>query len=163
MAQITSRVAAEQEAWLRRHAGDFEQQRKQRFLTSSGREVEPLYTPSAVSDPNWYETAVGIQGEAPWTRGETATGYRGELWGWEFYAGFGSAKEANQRYRYLLEQGSTRGVSIAPDLPTQIGMDADHPLATRETGKVGVALNTIQDVLDLFDGIDLEVAQKIFT
>lgn len=163
MPDTQSEVAAAQQSWLRRHAEDFDRQRKDRFLTSSGREVEPLYTPTDPTDPDGYSTAIGFPGEAPWTRGETATGYRGELWGWEFYAGFGSAKEANRRYRYLLEQGSTGGVSIALDLPTQIGMDADHPLALRETGKVGVAINTLQDVLDLFDGIDLLTAHKIFT
>jgi methylmalonyl-CoA mutase N-terminal domain/subunit len=162
MVQTGSKESSDQAAWLRRHAEEFAQQRKESFTTSSSREVRAVYTPEDLP-AHWYRDAIGLPGEPPWTRGETATGYRGELWGWEFYAGFGSAKEANARYRYLLEQGSTGGVSIALDLPTQIGMDADHRLAVNETGKVGVALNTIEDVFALFDGIDLESAHRIFT
>ena len=156
-------IAVAQAAWLDRHAEELASERKSSFTTSSGREIAPVYTPASLPDDFDYLRDLGFPGEHPFTRGETATGYRGELWSWEFYAGFGSAKEANRRYRYLMEQGSTGGVSIALDLPTQIGLDSDNPLAAREIGKMGVAINTLQDVIEVFDGIELAKAGKIFT
>jgi methylmalonyl-CoA mutase, N-terminal domain len=161
--QNSKAIAAARDAWELRHAKERGAQRKDRFTTSSGREVSPVYSPADIPEDFSYEDALGFPGEFPYTRGESANGYRGELWGFEFYAGFGSAEDANRRYRYLLEQGSTGGVSIALDLPTQIGLDSDHPLAALEIGRVGVAINTLQDVIDLFEGIDLSKAGKIFT
>ena len=98
---------------------------------------------------------LGFPGQFPFTRGVYATMYRGRLWTMRQYAGFGSASESNRRYRYLLEQGQT-GLSIAFDLPTQIGMDSDHPLALGEVGKVGVAIDSLEDMQALLDGIPLE-------
>jgi len=156
-------IAARQQHWLQANADVLASGRRGSFRTSSGREVEPVYTPANLEEDFSYLNELGFPGEFPYTRGESAAGYREKLWGWEFYAGFGSAEDANRRYRYLLEQGSTGGVSIALDLPTQIGLDSDHPLAAREIGRVGVALNTLDDVLRLFEGIELKQAGKIFT
>ncbi|HEV3482960.1 MAG TPA: methylmalonyl-CoA mutase family protein [Candidatus Acidoferrales bacterium] len=101
------------------------------------------------------ERDLGYPGEFPFTRGIYPTMYRGRLWTMRQYAGFGSALESNRRYRYLMSQGQT-GLSVAFDLPTQIGMDSDHPLAQGEVGKVGVAIDSIEDMQALFDGIPLE-------
>ncbi len=105
---------------------------------------------------NWdAEREVGFPGEFPFTRGVYPTMYRGRLWTTRQYAGFGSAAESNQRYHYLLAQGQ-KGLSVAFDLPTQIGMDSDHPLALGEVGKVGVAIDSLEDMQTLFDSIPLE-------
>jgi methylmalonyl-CoA mutase, N-terminal domain len=101
------------------------------------------------------ERDLGFPGQFPFTRGVYPTMYRGRLWTMRQYAGFGSALESNRRYRYLLEQGQT-GLSIAFDLPTQIGMDSDHPLALGEVGKVGVAIDSLEDMQTLLEGIPLE-------
>jgi methylmalonyl-CoA mutase N-terminal domain/subunit len=107
-------------------------ERQERFETSSGAQVEPVYTPEDLSD--WdYAEKLGFPGEFPFTRGIQPTMYRGRLWTMRQYAGFADAEESNRRYRYLLEQGQT-GLSVAFDLPTQIGYDADHPLAAGEVG-----------------------------
>lgn len=155
-------IAQAQDAWVRQHQVELNRLRKETFETSSGREVKTIYSPL---DLDGFSTLndLGLPGDFPYTRAESPAGYRHELWSWEFYAGFGSAKDANRRYRYLLEQGSTGGVSIALDLPTQIGMDSDHPLAAREIGRAGVAIDSLQDVLDIFEGIRLADARKIFT
>ena len=97
---------------------------------------------------------MGYPGEFPYTRGVQATMYRGRLWTMRQYAGMGDADESNKRYKYLLANGTT-GLSVAFDLPTQIGLDSDHPLAVGEVGKVGVAIDSIEDMQRLFDGIDL--------
>ena len=121
--------------------------------TSSHIPVQPLYTPSDLAD--WdYDRDVGYPGEFPFTRGVQATMYRGRVWTMRQYAGMGDAEESNKRYKYLLAHGTT-GLSVAFDLPTQIGLDSDHPLATGEVGKVGVAIDSIEDMQRLFDGIDL--------
>ena len=121
--------------------------------TSSHIPVHPLYTPADLKGSN-YESEVGYPGEYPFTRGVQATMYRGRLWTMRQYAGMGDAEESNKRYKYLLANGTT-GLSVAFDLPTQIGMDSDHPLAAGEVGKVGVAIDSIEDMQLLFDGIDL--------
>jgi methylmalonyl-CoA mutase, N-terminal domain len=106
--------------------------------------------------PGWDpERDLGFPGQLPFTRGVYPTMYRGRLWTMRQYAGFGSAAESNRRYRYLLDQGQT-GLSVAFDLPTQIGMDSDHPLAQGEVGKVGVAIDSLEDMQTLLDGIPLE-------
>jgi methylmalonyl-CoA mutase N-terminal domain/subunit len=115
--------------------------------------VQPLYTPADLKHSD-YETELGFPGEYPFTRGVQATMYRGRLWTMRQYAGMGDAEESNKRYKYLLANGTT-GLSVAFDLPTQIGMDSDHPLAAGEVGKVGVAIDSIEDMQRLFDGIDL--------
>ena len=98
---------------------------------------------------------LGRPGEFPYTRGIYPTMYTGRLWTMRQYAGFGTATESNRRYRYLLEQGVS-GLSVAFDLPTQMGYDSDHPLAAGEVGRVGVAIDTIEDMADLFDDIPLD-------
>lgn len=121
--------------------------------TSSQIPVHPLYTPSDLTGSD-YDRDVGYPGEFPFTRGVQATMYRGRLWTMRQYAGMGDAEESNKRYKYLLAHGTT-GLSVAFDLPTQIGLDSDHPLATGEVGKVGVAIDSIEDMQRLFAGIDL--------
>src|SRR2546430_2195636 len=108
---------------------------QQKFTTLSGLPLDPLYPESNLRD--WDpETALGCPGEFPYTRGIYPTMYRGRFWTMRQYAGFGSAVESNKRYRYLLSKGQA-GLSVAFDLPTQIGLDSDHPLALGEVGKVG--------------------------
>ncbi len=121
--------------------------------TSSHIPVNPLYTPADLKGAD-YESEIGYPGEYPFTRGVQATMYRGRLWTMRQYAGMGDAEESNKRYKYLLANGTT-GLSVAFDLPTQIGMDSDHALAAGEVGKVGVAIDSIEDMERLFAGIDL--------
>ena len=135
-------------------------ERKRQFTTSSPSIViRPLYTPSdeVVSDGNAreYLQKLGFPGEFPFTRGVQPNMYRGRLWTMRQYAGFGSAAESNKRYHFLIEQGQT-GLSVAFDLPTQIGYDADHPLAQGEVGKVGVSISSLQDMRTLLKGIPLD-------
>jgi methylmalonyl-CoA mutase N-terminal domain/subunit len=129
-------------------------ERQPAFTTAGGLEVAPLYTAASLEgwDPG---SKLGFPGEYPFTRGVQPTMYRGRLWTMRQYAGFGNAEESNQRYRYLLEHGTT-GLSVAFDLPTQMGYDADHELASGEVGKVGVSISSIEDMRALFDGIPLE-------
>jgi len=136
-------------------------ERKQRFTTLAGLPVDRLYTEENLAswDP---ESALGYPGEFPFTRGIYPTMYRGRLWTMRQYAGFGSAFESNQRYRYLLSKGQV-GLSVAFDLPTQIGMDSDHSLALGEVGKVGVAIDSLEDMETLFDGIPLEKVSTSMT
>src|SRR5215471_15921138 len=117
-------------------------------------EAQPLYTPADIQSVD-YDRDIGYPGEFPFTRGVQATMYRGRLWTMRQYAGMGDAEESNKRYKYLLAHGTT-GLSVAFDLPTQIGMDSDHPMALGEVGKVGVAIDSIEDMQRLFDGINLE-------
>ena len=121
--------------------------------TSSHIPVHTLYTPADLDGHN-LETEVGYPGQYPFTRGVQATMYRGRLWTMRQYAGMGDAEESNKRYKYLLANGTT-GLSVAFDLPTQIGLDSDNPLSLGEVGKVGVAIDSIEDMQRLFDGIDL--------
>src|SRR5437660_10832271 len=121
--------------------------------TSSHIPIHRLYTPADLK--GWdQDREVGYPGEYPFTRGVQATMYRGRLWTMRQYAGMGDAEESNQRYKYLLAHGTT-GLSVAFDLPTQIGLDSDNPLAMGEVGKVGVAIDSIEDMERLFAGIDL--------
>jgi methylmalonyl-CoA mutase, N-terminal domain len=129
-------------------------EREPEFTTSSEIVVQPLYTEKDLGgwDP---QTALGYPGEYPFARGIQPTMYRGRLWTMRQYAGFGTAEESNKRYHYLLEHG-TMGLSVAFDLPTQMGYDADHPMAEGEVGKVGVSISSLEDMRTLFDGIPLE-------
>jgi methylmalonyl-CoA mutase N-terminal domain/subunit len=136
-------------------------ERKEKFTTLSGIPLENVYNPDAVVDAE-AEESIGYPGEYPFTRGIYPTMYRGRLWTMRQYAGFGSAVESNQRYRYLLSRGQA-GLSVAFDLPTQIGMDSDHPLALGEVGKVGVAIDSLEDMETLFDGIPLEKVSTSMT
>ena len=136
-------------------------ERKERFATLSGLPLERLYTEESLA--GWdAEEALGYPGEFPYTRGIYPSMYRGRLWTMRQYAGFGSAAESNQRYRYLLSKGQS-GLSVAFDLPTQIGMDSDHALAMGEVGKVGVAIDSLQDMETLFEGIPLEKVSTSMT
>ncbi len=129
-------------------------ERKTEFVTGSDKPVERLYLPESFSTQEYLEKQ-GFPGRYPYTRGIQPTMYRGRLWTMRQYAGFGAAEESNQRYRFLLEQGQT-GLSVAFDLPTQIGYDSDDPRAEGEVGKVGVAIDTLRDMEILFDGIPLD-------
>src|SRR6266446_294410 len=129
--------------------------------TSSHISVNPLYTPADLKGSD-YENEVGYPGEYPFTRGVQATMYRGRLWTMRQYAGMGDAEESNKRYKYLLANGTT-GLSVAFDLPTQIGLDSDHPLAVGEVGKVGVAIDSVEDMQRLFDGIELTTISTSMT
>jgi methylmalonyl-CoA mutase N-terminal domain/subunit len=129
-------------------------ERKDAFVTGSNAEVNRLYTPIDIEDVD-YMNDLGFPGEYPFTRGIQPTMYRGRLWTMRQYAGFATAEESNARYKFLLEQGQT-GLSVAFDLPTQIGYDSDHPLAEGEVGKVGVAIDSLKDMEILFDGIPLD-------
>ncbi len=136
-------------------------ERQGKFETAAGTAIDTVYTPDDLIDFN-YETHLGYPGEYPYTRGIQPTMYRGRVWTMRQYAGFGTAEESNRRYRYLLEQGQT-GLSIAFDLPTQIGYDSDHPLAKGEVGKVGVAIDTLKDMETLFDQIPLDKVSTSMT
>ncbi len=129
-------------------------ERMKEFSTVSFTPVEPLYTPAQTSDEQ-YLRDVGFPGEFPYTRGIQPSMYRGKLWTMRQYSGFGTARESNERYRYLLSQGQS-GLSVAFDLPTQIGYDSDDPMADGEVGKVGVAIDTLADMELLFEGIPLD-------
>jgi methylmalonyl-CoA mutase N-terminal domain/subunit len=124
------------------------------FTDSSGAPVERLHTPAETAAVD-YVRDLGFPGEFPYTRGVQPTMYRGRFWTMRQYAGFGSASETNQRFRYLLEQGQS-GLSVAFDLPTQMGYDADHEVARSEVGKVGVAISSVEDMAALFDAIPLD-------
>jgi methylmalonyl-CoA mutase N-terminal domain/subunit len=128
-------------------------ERQPEFYTESGIPVQRVYTPHDVSTD--YAHDLGFPGEYPFTRGVQPTMYRGRFWTMRQYAGFGTAEETNARYKYLLEQGQT-GLSVAFDLPTQIGYDADDPISVGEIGKVGVSVSSLEDMERLFDGIPLD-------
>src|SRR5512143_3168545 len=135
-------------------------QRKPRFATSSDMELRPYYTPGDVAaDP---DRDIGRPGEFPYTRGVQPTMYRSRLWTMRQYAGYASAEESNARYRFLLGQGQS-GLSVAFDLPTQIGYDADDPMALGEVGKVGVSISSLRDMEVLFDQIPLDKVSTSMT
>jgi methylmalonyl-CoA mutase N-terminal domain/subunit len=129
-------------------------ERQDEFTTLSGIPVRRLYTPLDTKDLE-YIPALGFPGAYPFTRGVQSTMYRGRFWTMRQYSGFATAKETNERFRYLLEQGQT-GLSVAFDLPTQIGYDSDHPLSQGEVGKVGVAIDSLADIEVLFESIPLD-------
>ncbi len=135
-------------------------ERSQSFETDSEIPVERVYLPSRSRAE--YLESIGFPGQYPYTRGVHPTMYRGRLWTMRQYAGYASAAESNARYRYLLEQGQT-GLSVAFDLPTQIGYDADDPHAEGEVGKVGVSISSLQDMMQLFDGIPLDEVSTSMT
>ncbi|MBM4464210.1 MAG: methylmalonyl-CoA mutase [Chloroflexi bacterium] len=135
-------------------------ERRDRFETSSGIEVERVYTPK--EEEIDYVEDLGFPGQYPFTRGVYPTMYRGRLWTMRQYAGYATAEESNRRYKYLLSQGQT-GLSVAFDLPTQIGYDSDHPLVEGEVGKVGVAIDSLDDVEVLFEGIPLDKVSTSMT
>src|SRR5512144_1955760 len=127
-------------------------ERRERFETTSGVTLDPVYAAEEVKPG--LDERLGLPGEYPFTRGVQPTMYRGRFWTMRQYAGFGTAEESNKRYRYLLASGQT-GLSVAFDLPTQMGRDSDHPRARGEVGKVGVAIDSVRDMATLLDGIPL--------
>jgi len=135
-------------------------ERRESFETTSSIPVERVYTPDDVKTD--YIRDLAFPGQYPFTRGVQPTMYRGRLWTMRQYAGYATAEESNQRYKYLLEQGQT-GLSVAFDLPTQIGYDSDHELAEGEVGKVGVAISSLEDMETLFDGIPLDQVSTSMT
>src|SRR2546423_5258192 len=135
--------------------------RREHFKTSSGIELPVDFNPSN-TEPFDYDRDLGDPGEFPYTRGIRRNMYRGRLWTMRQYAGYASAAESNARYKYLLSQGTT-GLSVAFDLPTQIGLDSDDTLAAGEVGKVGVAIDSLEDMLALFDGIPLSEVSTSMT
>jgi methylmalonyl-CoA mutase N-terminal domain/subunit len=138
--------------WERRYQAS--QLRHADFTGVSGREVKPLYTPLDVPEPDYLQ-ALGVPGEYPFTRGIHPTMYRGRLWTMRQFAGFGTARETNQRYKFLLARGQT-GLSVAFDFPTLMGYDSDHPRSLGEVGKCGVAISSPADMETLFEGIPLD-------
>src|SRR5438309_1176508 len=154
MASSTQRVEAALERWAREVYGKAAQKkgalRQPEFETTSGIKLQPLYGPRDGD----YQEKLGFPGEYPYTRGVQSTMYRGRFWTMRQYAGFGTAEETNQRFRYLLASGQT-GLSTAFDLPTQMGHDSDSPRARGEVGRVGVAIDSVDDMERLFKGIEL--------
>ena len=136
-------------------------ERKAEFANTSGIPLKRVCTPLDAADFD-YMKEIGLPGEYPYTRGVQPTMYRGRLWTMRQYAGFGTAEDTNKRYRFLLDHGQT-GLSVAFDLPTQIGYDSDHPLAQGEVGKVGVAIDSIKDMETLFDQIPLDKVSTSMT
>jgi len=150
-------IRKRKELWEKRVLSDFLArlpERRKQFTTSSGIPVNRVYTPLDIEGFD-YARDIGFPGEYPFTRGVYPTMYRARLWTMRQYAGFGTAEETNARFKYLLEQGQT-GLSVAFDLPTQIGYDCDHPLSRGEVGKAGVSVSTLRDMEILFDGIPLD-------
>ncbi len=136
-------------------------ERKEEFTTDSGIQVNPLYTPEETRDIDYLDD-INFPGQFPFTRGVYPTMYRSKMWTMRQYAGFGTAQETNERFRYLLDQGQT-GLSTAFDLPTQIGYDSTHDLARGEVGRVGVAIDTLADMEVLFDQIPLDKVSTSMT
>ena len=157
------RIIEEQTHWeetdLRKVLSRFPE-RKEQFRTSSGIDVERVYTPADVDVD--YADGLGFPGQYPFTRGVQPTMYRGRYWTMRQYAGYATAEESNGRYKYLLGQGQT-GLSVAFDLPTQVGLDSDHALAGGEVGKVGVAIDSLADMEVLFHGIPLDKVSTSMT
>ncbi|MGH3628414.1 MAG: methylmalonyl-CoA mutase family protein, partial [Sciscionella sp.] len=147
---VTDHVPASSEEW--REAYGLSQERDAPFTTMSGEEIKPLYTEHDLpADPH---ASIGLPGQYPFTRGVYPSMYRGRLWTMRQFAGFGTAEETNQRFRYLLEHGQT-GLSTAFDMPSLMGHDSDHPRSLGEVGREGVAVDTVEDMQTLFQGIDV--------
>ncbi|ASJ07538.1 acyl-CoA mutase large subunit family protein [Thermococcus pacificus] len=160
-----AKIREEEKRWEETTVAKFLQkapERKEKFMTDDGFEIKRVYTPADLGEDWDYMEKLGFPGEYPFTRGVYATMYRGRFWTMRQYAGFGTAEESNKRYKYLLEQGQT-GLSVAFDLPTQIGYDSDHPMAEGEVGKVGVAIDSLWDMRILFDGIPLDKVSTSMT
>ena len=158
--EIANRKAQWRATTLKKATDRFPQRRAE-FKTLSGIPVQELYAPDDLRDHD-YLRDLGFPGEYPYTRGAQPTMYRGRLWTMRQYAGYATAEESNHRFKYLLSQGQT-GLSVAFDLPTQIGYDADHPLAEGEVGKVGVSICSLADMEILFDSIPLDKVSTSMT
>ena len=152
-------IKAAQAAWEEKTAGARE--RKESFDTDSIEGISRAYGPDSVADVDYLQD-VGFPGEYPFTRGVQPTMYRGRLWSMRQYAGFGTPTESNERFRYLLEQGQT-GLSVAFDLPTQLGYDSDDSHSLGEVGKVGVAIDSLRDMEAMFKDIPLDKVSTSMT
>src|SRR4029077_8013955 len=126
---------------------------QRQYLTGSRKPVKRVYTPADLSGTNWED--VGLPGQYPFTRGPYPTMYRGRTWTMRQIAGYGTGADTNERFKYLIKQGQT-GLSVDFDMPTLMGYDSDDPLSEGEVGREGVAVDVIDDMFALFDGIDLE-------
>ena len=151
------RLRAELEEWKRKYLAA---KKRDIAFTNSEKEVQPLYT--SVDSAGLHEADLGLPGSYPYTRGIHPTGYRGKLWTMRQFAGFGSAKDTNERYKFLLAHGQT-GLSVAFDFPTLMGYDSDHPRSEGEVGKCGVAISSLADMEVLFDGIPLDKVSTSMT
>ncbi|MEM3090638.1 MAG: methylmalonyl-CoA mutase family protein [Candidatus Bathyarchaeia archaeon] len=153
--EMLGKICKERERWEREAVAKSLERLPERgeFLTSWGIPVNRLYTPEDIAHLNYFED-LGFPGEYPFTRGIYSTMYRARFWTMRQYAGFGTAEQTNQRFKYLLSQGQT-GLSVAFDFPTQVGYDCDHPMARGEVGKAGVSVSTLRDMEIVFDGIPL--------
>src|SRR5688500_7322853 len=156
MREELERLRAEVDAWRARYARGTT---REVAFVNSGFEVEPLYTALDTVDA---PAAAEVPGAFPFTRGIHPTGYRGRLWTMRQFAGFGSARDTNQRFKFLLSQGQT-GLSVAFDFPTLMGYDSDHPRSEGEVGKTGVAISSLADMETLFDGIPLDQVSTSMT
>ncbi len=152
------KIEQEKENWENRF---LKKKAPEKVQSTSGMDIDILYTPADIPRLE-YSQDLGFPGEYPFTRGIQPTMYRGRIWSMRQYSGFATAEESNQRFKYLLEQGQT-GLSVAFDLPTQIGYDSDHPLSAGEVGKVGVAIDSLSDMELLFNGIPLDKVSTSMT
>ena len=150
MASTDTHMPVTEEEWRAAYA--LSPERDVPFTTLSGEEIKPLYT--AADLPESPEDAIGLPGQYPFTRGVYPSMYRGRLWTFRQFAGFGTAEETNERFHYLLDHGQT-GLSTAFDMPSLMGHDSDHPMSLGEVGREGVAVDTVDDMSTLFGGIDL--------
>ncbi|HEX6388610.1 MAG TPA: methylmalonyl-CoA mutase family protein, partial [Solirubrobacteraceae bacterium] len=148
MSTTDTHVPTNEEEW--RAAYGLNRERDVPFTTLSGQEIKPLYTARDLPD----EAAIGVPGQYPFTRGVYPSMYRGRLWTMRQFAGFGTAEETNERFHYLLDHGQT-GLSTAFDMPSLMGHDSDHPMSLGEVGREGVAVDTVDDMETLFQGIPL--------
>ena len=153
----TKKISEEKKNWGNRCL----KKAPEKVQSTSGMDIDILYTPGDIPGFDYAEN-LGYPGEYPFTRGIQPTMYRGRVWSMRQYSGFATAEESNQRYKYLLEQGQT-GLSVAFDLPTQIGYDSDHPISQGEVGKVGVAIDSLADMEVLLDGIPLDKVSTSMT
>ncbi|MEE8347833.1 MAG: methylmalonyl-CoA mutase family protein, partial [Dehalococcoidia bacterium] len=162
--QELKRIAQEKKRWEEttlKKALDRNGERSDTEFRTSSTQTQPLYTPLDIADTD-YGRDIGFPGEYPYTRGVQPTMYRGRLWSIRQYAGFGTAQETNERFKFLLSEGQA-GLSVAFDLPTQLGYDSDDPMSQGEAGKVGVAIDTLHDMETMFDGIPLDQVSTSMT
>jgi methylmalonyl-CoA mutase cobalamin-binding domain/chain len=161
--RLRAKAAAELAAWEEEELAAFRRrqpEQKSEYLTKARRPVERVYTPASLADTRWED--VGLPGRYPYTRGPYPTMYRGRNWTMRQIAGFGQASETNQRFRYLIDQGQT-GLSVDFDMPTLMGFDSDDPRSLGEVGREGVAVDVLDDMRELFEGIDLEAISVSMT
>jgi methylmalonyl-CoA mutase N-terminal domain/subunit len=161
--RIRDRVEADLKEWRANELRDFQSRQPERrasFTTESGLPLKTVYTPADTADTAWED--VGLPGRPPFTRGPYPTMYRGRLWTMRQIAGFGTPADTNERFRYLIAQGQT-GLSVDFDMPTLMGYDSDDEMSVGEVGREGVAIDVLDDMDDLFKGIDLQTISVSMT